>query len=385
MAFLRTKPNSKYFIAAWYDETGTRCERSTKLEAKQKNRRQAQRIAEEFEDASKMRRSAKQMKRVISDLHQRLTGDEIPTMTVRRYLSLFLERKSGETSEGTYRAYKKSLTDFIDWLADQADQDLSEVTSSDIARYRNHLRERVAESTVTNKTKALRAFFTAAQKDGLCLEEPTSNLKLSRKAASTKNADQRRAFTEDELRLLLRNIDGEWKSMVLFGIYTGQRLGDLATLRWPCIDIASATLSIRTRKTSRAVRIKISPDLMANIREQQGSHPEFVHPTLGAIYEKHGSSTLSNQFSSLLADCGLREKVSHRATKSGRDHIRQASKLSFHSLRVTAVSFLHAQGIPAAIVQEWVGHDSVDVHRVYVRLGDEAMEKASASLPSLLD
>ncbi|MDQ8192504.1 tyrosine-type recombinase/integrase [Roseibacillus persicicus] len=306
-------------------------------------------------------------------------------MTVRRYLNLFLERKSGETSKGTYEAYKKSLTDFVDWLAEQADQDLADITSSDIARYRNHLRERVAESTVTNKTKALRALFTAAQKEGLCLEEPTANLKLSRKAASTKNADQRRAFTEEELRLLLRNIKGEWKSMVLFGIYTGQRLGDLATLRWSSIDIPNATLSIRTRKTSRSVKIKISDDLMTNIRKQQTSHSELVHPKLGSLYEVNGASTLSNQFSSLLADCGLREKVSHRATKNGRDHVRHASKLSFHSLRVTAVSFLHAQGVPAAVVQEWVGHDSVDVHRVYVRLGDEAMQKASAALPSFLE
>ncbi|MGJ8724472.1 MAG: tyrosine-type recombinase/integrase [Roseibacillus sp.] len=381
MAYLRTKPNSKYFIAAWYDENGKRCERSTKLPAKHKNRRQAQRLAEEFEDASKIRRSARQVKEVISDLHQRLTGDLIPTMTVRRYLSLYLERKAGETSKSTYKAYKKSLTDFVDWLADQADQDLADITSSDIARYRNHLRERVAESTVTNKTKALRALFKAAQKEGLCLEEPTANLKLSRKAAPSKNADERQAFTEEQVRLLLRHIDGEWKSMVLFGIYTGQRLGDLATMRWSTIDIPNASLSIRTRKTSRSVKIKISDDLMANIQKQQNSHPELVHPRLGALYEENGSSTLSNQFSSLLADCGLREKVSHRATKNGRDRVRQASKLSFHSLRVTAVSFLHAQGIPAAVVQEWVGHDSVDVHRVYVRLGDEAMEKASAALP----
>ena len=382
MAFLRTKPNSRYFIAAWYNEVGKRVERSTKLEAKQRNRRQAQRMADEFEDVSRNRRSARQMKEVIADLHVRLTGEQLPVKTVREYRAIFLERKAGETGKSTLYSYERSTTDFLDWLGERADQDLAEVTSGDLAKFRNHLKERVAETTVSNKIKSLRALFSAAQKDGYCLEDPTANLKISRKAASSRNANVRRAFTELELRNLLKKAEGEWKSMILFGIYTGQRLGDLATLKWSAINIQQNSLSIQTRKTSRAINIKLADDLTAHIRGLKRSDSIYVHPELGGLYEQNGSSTLSNQFNSLLARCGLREPVSHKAQKDGRNTTRKASGLSFHSLRVTAVSLLHARGVPAAVVQEWVGHDSVEVHRVYVRMGDEAMERASASLPS---
>jgi hypothetical protein len=40
-----------------------------------------------------------------------------------------------------------------------------------------------------------------------------------------------REFKRPELNALLAAADGEWKRAVLFGVYTGQRLGDLAPLR----------------------------------------------------------------------------------------------------------------------------------------------------------
>ena len=52
-----------------------------------------------------------------------------------------------------------------------------------------------------------------------------------------------RSFTIDELRIVLDVADPEWKSMILFGLYTGQRLADVATLRWSNVDLA--ILSVR--------------------------------------------------------------------------------------------------------------------------------------------
>ncbi|MGJ8673477.1 hypothetical protein [Rubritalea sp.] len=49
----------------------------------------------------------------------------------------------------------------------------------------------------------------------------------------TKNTGcQQRIFTLDAVRLLMDNANEEWRSMICFGFYTGQPMGDLATLRW---------------------------------------------------------------------------------------------------------------------------------------------------------
>ena len=59
------------------------------------------------------------------------------------------------------------------------------------------------------------------------------------------------------------------------------------------------------------------------------------------------------------------------------------SQLSFHSLRHTAVSLLKDAGIPQAVVQELVGHDSEQMSALYTHVGREAMERAAAALPEI--
>jgi integrase len=39
--------------------------------------------------------------------------------------------------------------------------------------------------------------------------------------------------------------------MILSGLYTGQRLGDIATLRWNNLDLARGELRLPTRKTGK--------------------------------------------------------------------------------------------------------------------------------------
>jgi hypothetical protein len=44
---------------------------------------------------------------------------------------------------------------------------------------------------------------------------------------------------------------------------------------------------------------------------------------------------------------------------------------------------LHEAGVPAATVEEWVGHDSTEVHQTYIKIGRESLMKASSSLPAI--
>lgn len=238
---------------------------------------------------------------------------------------MFLTTKSGETSIATLRAYKTNLRDFLDWLGERHNDDLNEIRTADMANYRNHLLSRVSQTTATNKIKSLKAMFTAACKDGSCLQEPTANLKLKKKAQSQQNAE-RRAFTLDELKVV-REV-GEWESMILFGLYTGQRLGDLATLKWSNINLQKEELRIQTRKTGRSITIPLAPPLLDYLLTQVEAPDDpnvYLHPRIAESYAK-GSATASNQFTALLSQCGLRDSVSHQSKDKGRGN-QQASKL----------------------------------------------------------
>jgi site-specific recombinase XerD len=47
------------------------------------------------------------------------------------------------------------------------------------------------------------------------------------------------------------------------------------------------------------------------------------------------------------------------------------------------VSLLKDAGIPQAVVQELVGHDSVQMSQQYTHVGIEALQKAAAALPEI--
>jgi integrase len=70
----------------------------------------------------------------------------------------------------------------------------------------------------------------------------------------------------DEIRSLLAVADPEWQSLIKFGLYTGQRLGDLARLTWRNVDIERGIVNLVTGKTKRHLQIPIAPRLLDHIK-----------------------------------------------------------------------------------------------------------------------
>lgn len=387
MAFIWKAPASKFWQAGWRDENGRRRNKSTKLVAKESTRRKAERMADLFEEAANNRRTAKHLRLAVSELQREITGETLAIPFFDKFAEDFLEGKKGETGKATMAFYRTAVRDFSSWLGVRAGEEILAITSDDLNRYRNELQSKIAATTATNRLKALRAIFTAAVKRGFMDADPTSSMKFTRKNKAGADSVRKRAFTVPEMKAVLAEASGEWRSMILLGLYTGQRLGDLATLRWQSIDLEAGKIAIKTRKTGRDVTIPIAPPLAAHLVELKAPKDRmaFVHPELAEIYLDKGSPQVSNQFSNILAAAGLREKLSHRKTKHGRDGIRAKTELSFHCLRATAATLLHEAGIPAAVAQEFIGHDSEAIHKVYVKIGDQAIREASEALPNLLE
>ena len=197
----------------------------------------------------------------------------------------------------------------------------------------------------------------------------------------------RRPFTIAEIQCVLAVADPEWRSLVLFGLYTGQRLADIAALTWDNLDLSKNEIRLRSRKTAKRIMVPIAKPLRQHIDSlPAGDQPGTpIHPEAFTIISRHGrSANLSNHFADLLAQAGLRERAPHHWTKGkGRNSQRTSNSLSFHSLRHTAVSLLKDAGIPEGVVMELVGHDSKSMSAHYTHVGAEALEKAVAALPEL--
>ncbi len=383
MAYLWKHPKSKYWYAGWKDENGKRINRSTKIEAKPALRRDALKVAYEYEETTRKHRSAKQVRKAISELQKDILGDEMATATVREYVNRFLDLKRGDTKPKGLGYYKTALERFLEWLGKRADRDLALIDSASITRYRNDLLDQYATSTTNNQIKAIKAMITRAVSEGMISDNIGDSIKPTKKQGG---ASERRAFTMEELRALLKTATNEWRSMIIFGLYTGQRLGDLASLKWTAIDLQNNEIRLLTRKTAQPILLPIAEPLRDHILTLEAGEETdaYVHPILGNRYASQGSGNLSNQFVGILASCGLREPISHKGTGKGRSGRRVGPSLSFHSLRATAVTLMHEAGVPASMVEQWVGHNSKEVNRRYVKHGREALAQATSKLPNIL-
>ena len=387
MAYLTKHPQSKYWGAAFYDAQGKRRNRSTKVEATERNRKKAMKIAEEYEEASRSFRTARQVRKVITELHLELTGTDTPSSSVREYVRVWVDRKKNEVKDSTLSFYRGKTNTFLEFLQERADRDISEITHSDIIAFRDFMAERVAAKTANHGLKAIRAMFKDAVREGYVSENPTEGVRSVR--IDPTEVTKVRPFTVDELQMILKKAGPEWQSMILFGVYTMLRLGDIARLTTREIDFENWTINTIIEKTGRSQIIPLAApliQLLKNLPEIHNSPDAALHPSAHKIMQTcDRTQTLSRQFAEILAKGGLREAVSHQKEKSGRSSKRKRNELTFHSLRHTGNSLLANAGIDRELRKSLTGHLSDSAHDFYTHLEIETKRKALDQLPTFFN
>jgi integrase len=91
------------------------------------------------------------------------------------------------------------------------------VTRKMITEFRNQVAQKASATTTNHDLKAIKLLFRSAKRDGYIIEEPTEFVESVRKTSE----GARRPFTVSEIRSVIDVANKEWKSLVLFGLYTG--------------------------------------------------------------------------------------------------------------------------------------------------------------------
>jgi len=382
MASLRRKPSSQYWFACFTLPNGLRTQRSTKTTS----RKLAQKIAHDYESAARSRMTETQVRRVLSDLHRMNSNSALGSASIREVLNQWISSKKGTVSAATELAYGATVDEFCDFLGDRAELELLYLGKADIAAFRDHVASSRAPSTANKRLKILRVALGQAWRDGIIDDNPAAKVPLLKLHL---DQGERRPFTLRELQMLMKAADNEWKGMILFGVYTGQRLGDIVRLRWSNIDLQEGIVTLTTRKTHRRQILPLATPLREWLQPRLSFGTvadEPLFPTLLSRVERSGQvGALSNLFYELMASLGMVPARSHvkKGDGEGRAGRRAPSGLSFHSLRHTATSLMKNAGVSPAVVQEFVGHDSKAISEHYTHIELASLRKAAEAMPSL--
>jgi integrase len=381
MASLRKRDGTKFWFACLTLPNGRRVQRSTK----EIDRKKAQRIADKWEAVTRAHVTARQTQRVITDLYRDMTGNVIEFPTVREYFDKWVEDKRPETKKSTYLFYSDKARRFLNWLGPRADEQITLIEREDIKKFRALEMKRVSWRTARHAIKFLRMVFKSAKEDGKYYEEnPAAGVKVREEDEAIK----RRGFKIPEIRSVLKVADDEWKSLIYFGLYTGQRIGDLARLTWQYVDLDRDEIRFVSRKTGRAMIIPIARPLRKQIEKLPAGDDPYqpLHPRAYASVQKSDQvNTLSRQFYELLADAGLVPKKDHSQLKAapGREGRRRMTEISFHSLRHTATSLMKNAGISASVVMDIIGHDSELMSAHYTHVDEDTKRAALSKMPKI--
>ena len=265
------------------------------------------------------------------------------------------------------------------------EEPINELEKPDISGFRDHVGHQLSATTANHDLKIVRMMLEDAKRDGYIPDNPADGVSTLKK---TQNNKKRRAFTMDELKRVMKVASGEWYGLIMFGLYTGQRLKDLVMLTWQNLDLEDRVIILETSKTGRVQRIPIaSPllDFIATIEAGESSAARLF-PQSYSTYKRrlvNSTATLSNQFYDLMVEAGIVKERSHKATGKGRHAPRAVSEISFHALRHTATSLLKKAGVSAAVVQDIIGHESSAISNQYTHIDDEAKAMALSKLPDL--
>jgi integrase len=391
MASIAKLPRRRFWFAFYRDATGRQHCKSTKIEhspsgenPKQRtekvarNKRLAMDISLKLEEAERGNAVESHLRKVLADISERVNYRRMEFATTQNFLNDWANRAAQTKSPATATRYRGTIKVFLECLGAKAGAALADITPQDVQKFvEARLSGGRNGTTVMVDLKTLNAPFALAMRQGLILSNPVP-------AADAPKAEKesREPFTWDQVRKLIKAAEGEWKTAVMLGAFTGQRLGDCVSMTWECVDLEAHVLRFRPQKTrgrKRDMILPLHPDLEAHLMDRpSGAVDQPLCPTLSQA-PIGGRSGLSRQFQGIMSKAGITQK----SIEAGGENGRLFNKFSFHSLRHTYVSQLANAGVAPDVRQLLAGHSDERSHAVYTHTQLATLREAVKKLPNI--
>lgn len=216
--------------------------------------------------------------------------------------------------------------------------------------------------------RVLRDAFALAEENGMIYKSPV----LARYKAEGRPLQKRDALSPDEETGLLEVLQGTSAYLfVWMGLATGARRGELLGLKWDCVDLDRAEITLRRNlvfvgygqyelhdylKTESSTRvIPIPYDLVSALREEKATtNSVFV------LHRPNGQPYCANQFCTMWGSV-QRRSGPEQAEGARAAYCRTHVKVTPHVLRHTYATRCFEAGLDIKEVQRLLGHSSMQV------------------------
>lgn len=258
-----------------------------------------------------------------------------------------------------------------------------------IQRLLNSMSKNGLSANTLAKTKAiLYSVFKEAMENRMISYNPCENITIKRERV------ERRVLSYEEQKKFLSAISGSrYEMLCILGLSTGLRIGELSGLRWSDIDFEEKTLTVertyiylhdvknhqmrdvfhspKTKTSSRTIRLLDSTLELLKLHKQKQENEKAA---LGESWQpiedgedlvfttKNGkpvrSLNVSETLNHYVEQINRREETAAKA--EGREPI-AFERITPHTLRHTFATRAFESGIPPKVVQQILGHSSLEM------------------------
>jgi integrase len=372
MASVVKRTNSRFWTACFTDRDGRQLKRSTKST----DRRQALEIALELERVERQAHqgvlTTTQIKKVLNDMSEKVTGDCIIAPTVEVYLKEWLAGVEARNTPATLERYNNTVRLFLESLGPKAQKPVTSVTSKDAETFLNwRLKSGAAPKTAIVDLKTVNVAFRRAEAYGIILKNPVAAVRPPKEECS-----ERAVFTHEEVQKLISAAPTlEWQTLILLGYFVGARLRDCVQMKWENVQPEAGVIEYQQQKTGKKVIVPMHFHVIEhfNFLSAFGT-TGFLCPKL-ADKVTGGRRGLSEGFKRIVEKAGI-----DPMTVPGKG-TRKFTRRTFHSLRHSFNSALANAGVAEEVRMKLTGHSSKAMNTHYTHLQVDTLKNAVTALP----
>ncbi len=246
------------------------------------------------------------------------------------------------------------------WKRELGMKKVQEITPSDIAGVRDRLLTEIttngklrSSSTVVRYIASISHLYTVVSNEwGWVADNPVAKIKKPKN-----NQGRLRYLSKEEIPRLLneckKSRNPYLHTIVLLGIQTGMRKGEILSLRWEDVDFENRWVFLQTTKNNAPRTVPISSEIIDILKARRGNGTELVFPS---SHDKNTPIDIRSAWRFALKRANVNDFV-------------------VHDLRHTTASHLAMQGYGFGQIAEILGHKSLQMTKRYAHLSNESKRK----------
>ncbi len=270
-------------------------------------------------------------------------------MTFEKLLNQYVKSPGFERLSPTSKSVYMYAVDNL--IRHFKDADITKLRRSDFLKFQQELSGKPSVANLAVRVASV--LFSYAADFDIVAANPVANMKKLK-------AGSHERWSVDEVSKVIALNDRKVSTAVALAWYTGQREGDILSMRWR--DYDGEYISILQQKTGVEMKIKVHSDLAAYLKQFENQNPED--------YLVSGTKRMSG--------ASFRNMLRRRIDPLGIEKV-------FHGIRKGVASSLAENGRPISEIAAIMGHKSIRMAAYYAEQanGTTLRENAVSNLTSV--